>query len=258
MKQSFSWWSFAGRGVGDEELMAGAKAIGYDAVELLPPALLDLTVRHGLAIASHNGHASIESGLNDAANHDRIAREIEESVALAVRYRIPNLIVFSGNRRPGLSDDEGAKIVADGVRRIVRIAENAGVTLVMELLNSRVDHKGYQCDRTDWLAGVIDEVGSPRFRALYDIYHMQVMEGDLIRTIDRHAPRIGHYHTAGNPGRHELTGERQEIAYPAVLRAIASTGYDGFIGHELIPTGDPLAALRDAFEICAAAALRIV
>jgi len=232
--------------------MAGARKIGYEAVELLPESLFDQARDCGFTIASHGGHDSIEVGLNDPANHDRIEREIDHNLELAVKYGIPNLIVFSGNRREGQTDEEGARTIADGVRRAVKNAESAGVTLVMELLNSKVDHPGYQCDHTDWLAGIIDKVGSPRFRALYDIYHMQIMEGDLIRTIRSNSGRIAHYHTAGNPGRHELTGEAQEIHYPSVVRAIAATGYDGYLCHELLPTVNPLQALREAYDLCAA------
>ena len=249
MKQSFSWWSFAGRGVSDEDLLAGARKIGFEGVELLPASLFDRARDHGFTIASHGGHESIEAGFNNPADHGRIRGEIEANLERAVKYGIPNLIVFSGNRRPGQSDADGAAVCAEGIGKIVPLAEAAGVTLIMELLNSKVDHPGYQCDHTDWLAPIIDSVDSPYFRALYDIYHMQIMEGDLIRTIRANAPRIAHYHTAGNPGRNELVASGQEIAYPAVFRAIAATEYDGFVCHELIPTGDPLAALRQASEL---------
>jgi len=250
MKQSFTWWSFAGRGLGDEELLAGARKIGYEGVELLPTALFEQARDHGFTIASHGGHESIEAGFNNPADHARIFREIEANLELALKFGIPNLIVFSGHRRPDQSDAEGARVITDGVRRIAGAAEKAGVTLVMELLNSKVDHPGYQCDHSCWLMPIIDEIDSPRFKALYDVYHMQIMEGDLVRTIEANASRIAHIHTAGNPGRHELVGARQEIFYPAVFRAIAASGYDGFVCHELIPTGNPLDALREAYMLC--------
>ncbi|MDR3706839.1 MAG: TIM barrel protein [Capsulimonadaceae bacterium] len=250
LKQSFSWWSFANKGVDDAALLNGARKIGFEGVELLPGNLLAAARDCGFVIASHNGHNSIGDGLNNPANHDRIAREIDENLTVAAKYGIANLIVFSGNRLPGQSDDEGAEVIAAGLRRVARSAEDAGVTLIMELLNSKVDHAGYQADHTDWLAKIVDAVGSERFKILYDIYHMQIMEGDLVRTIGAHASRIAHYHTAGNPGRHELIGEMQEISYPAVFRAIAATGYNGFVGHEIVPAGNPLDALREAYGLC--------
>ena len=195
----------------------------------------------------------IGSGLNDTTQHDRIAREIDKSLALAVKLGIPNLIVFSGDRRDGVSDDEGADAICAGVKRIIKSAEDAGVTLVMELLNSKVDHKGYQCDRTPWLVDIAKRIDSPSFKALYDIYHMQIMEGDIIRTIQQYSAHIGHYHTAGVPGRHDLD-DTQELYYPAIFRAIMKTGYNGFVGHEFIPSGDPVAGLRQAYELCDAAA----
>jgi hypothetical protein len=141
------------------------------------------------------------------------------------------------------------EITAEGLRLVARAAEEAGITLVLELLNSKVDHKDYQCDRTDWGVRVIQMVDSPRVKLLYDIYHMQIMEGDIIRTIrDSHA-HIGHYHTAGNPGRNEID-DTQELNYPAIVRAIAATGYAGYLGQEFVPKGDPVAALRDALARC--------
>jgi hydroxypyruvate isomerase len=201
---------------------------------------------HGLAISSIAGHASIVEGLNRRANHDRIERELAEHIRLAERWGIPVLICFSGSRA-GLSDEEGAEICAEGLRRVAGAAEQAGVTLAVELLNSKVDHPDYQCDRTAWGVRLCQLVGSPRVRLLYDIYHMQIMEGDIIRTIQTHHQWFGHYHTAGNPGRHEID-ETQEIWYPPIARAIVATGYAGYIAHEFIPTGDTVAGLRDAFN----------
>jgi hydroxypyruvate isomerase len=164
---------------------------------------------------------------------------------LAERWKIPILICFSGNRA-GLDDETGAAQTADGLRRVAAAAEHAGVTLALELLNSRVNHPDYQCDRTAWGVKVCELVDSPAVKLLYDVYHMQVMEGDLIRTIQCHHPHIGHYHVAGNPGRHE-PDDSQEIGYSAVYRAIRATGYTGFVGMEFTPRGDPVAALRAAF-----------
>jgi hydroxypyruvate isomerase len=248
MKQCYSWWSVAGRGVEDKTLLDRTRQIGYTGVELIGRELFDLAIDVGFEIVTHNGHASIDSGLNDPANHDRIVREIDASLELAVKYGIRKLIVFSGNRRPGLNEKEGEEHTAAGLQRIARSAEDANVTLVLELLNSRVDHIGYQCDTSAWGCRVIEAVDSPNVKLLYDIYHAQVMEGDLIRTIEQRGDRFAHYHTAGNPGRHDLDKD-QEIAYPAVFRAITATGYSGYIGHEFIPKAEPIAALRAAYGL---------
>ena len=252
MKQSFAWWTYANRGVDDEALLKTAKSIGYSGVELLGVDLFPLALDAGLEIVTHGGHQSIDRGLNDPSQHDRIEREILGNLDLAVRFGIPNLIVFSGNRTAEISDAAGSEHTVTALRRLAPAAESAGVTLILELLNSRVDHHGYQCDRTEWGVDVCRMVDSPRVKLLYDIYHMQIMEGDLIRTIQAHHPLIGHYHTAGNPGRHDLD-DAQEINYPAIFRAIAATRYDGYIAHEFVPKGDVLPALETAFTLCASA-----
>jgi hydroxypyruvate isomerase len=189
--------------------------------------------------------------LNRREHHDRIESEIRTALNHAERFGISNLICFSGNRN-GVDDATGAEITAAGLRRVAQAAEDAGVNLVLELLNSKVDHPDYQCDRTDWGRSVCQMVDSPRVKLLYDIYHMQIMEGDIIRTIRAHHADIAHYHTAGNPGRHELD-DRQELHYPAIMRAIADTRYEGYIGQEFSPTGEPIAALQAAFDLCNAA-----
>ena len=254
MKQSLSWWCFQGRGVGDETLLNEARKIGYEAVELINAEKFGLVVDTGLTIAAHVGHSGMTDGLNDPRNHDLIEREITANLELAYKYDIPNLIVFSGNRRPGLTEEQGAEYTAAGLRRVAKSAEDAGVCLIIELLNSKVDHHGYQADHTAWMASVIEAVGSSSVKILYDIYHAQIMEGDLIRTIKNNHKIIGHYHTAGNPGRNDLDND-QEIYYPAVVRAIASTEYDGYIGHEFVPKGEPVAALRAAYELTTGASL---
>ena len=249
VRQSFSWWCFTGRGVADHDLLKAAKSAGYQAVELIGEELFDKARDYGLVIASHGGHQSISGGLNDLAQHDRIVNEIHASLALAVTHQIPNLIVFSGDRREGLTEAEGAENCAVGLSRVAEAAEEAGVNLVMELLNSRVDHPNYQCDHTEWGVRVCEMVGSPRVKLLYDIYHMQVMEGDIIRTIQTNHTHFVHYHTAGNPGRHDLD-QTQELNYPTILRAIQATGYDGYVGHEFIPKRNPIAALQAAYDLC--------
>jgi hydroxypyruvate isomerase len=161
---------------------------------------------------------------------------------------IPNVIVFSGHRR-GLDDEAGLAHCAVGLKQIVGEAERRGVTVVMELLNSRIYHPDYMCDRTPWGVELVRRVGSEHFKLLFDIYHMQIMEGDVIRTIREHHACIGHYHTGGNPGRHEID-DSQELNYRAIARAIAATGFRGFVAQEFIPTRDPLASLREAVAIC--------
>ncbi len=247
IKQSLSWWCVEDA-LTPEQIVRAAVDIGYAGVDLVGQEHWPLVTEHGLTIAAVSGHGSIEEGLNRRAQHDRIEREITANLELAARWGIPNLIVFSGNR-DGLDDAVGAEVTAEGLRRVSRAAEDAGVTLVLELLNSKVDHPDYQADRTAWGVHVCDLVGSPRVKLLYDIYHMQIMEGDIIRTIGDNAASIGHYHTAGNPGRHELD-DRQEIQYPPIMRAILATGYDGYVGQEFVPTSDPVAALAQAFTLC--------
>ena len=248
IKQSYTWWSFHRQGQDARQLMQAAKAIGYAAVELLPRDLWDTARDVDLVIASHGGHASLEDGLNRRENHSRIEDEINQMLELAVRYQIPNLICFSGNRN-GLDDETGAINTAEGLRRVAPAAEAKGITLVLELLNSKVDHKDYQCDHTAWGAQVIRAVNSPRVRLLYDIYHMQIMEGDVIRALRDHIGLIGHIHTAGNPGRHDLD-DAQELNYAGIMRAIAATAYEGYVGQEFVPKGDPVAALRAAYQVC--------
>lgn len=248
-RQSAAWWCYVRGDLTPERFVRAVAEIGYAAVELAPQEYWPLIRDHGLAIAATGGHVSIESGLNRRENHDRIEREILASIRLAEEWRIPNLICFSGSRA-GLTDSQGAQVAAEGLRRVARAAEDAGVNLALELLNSKVDHPDYQCDRTAWGVEVLKMVDSPRVRLLYDIYHAQVMEGDIIRTIETNHAWFCHYHTAGNPGRHEL-GAAQEINYPAVMRAIAATGYAGYIGQEFVPRGDPIVGLRQAFELCA-------
>lgn len=248
IRQSLAWWCFGNRGVEARALLTAAKEIGYEGVELIGQEHWDLVREVGLRIVAHGGHRSLTDGLNKPENHARITDELNASLELAKQYDIPNLIVFSGNRN-GLSDDAGVDNTAAGLRLVAGAAEEAGVNLVLELLNSKVDHQDYQCDHSDWGAQVCELVASPRVKLLYDIYHMQIMEGDLIRNIREHHVHIGHYHTGGNPGRHDLD-ETQEIWYPPVMRAILATGYDGYVGHEFRPKDDPIAALRRAFELC--------
>ena len=243
-KASYAWWSFEGRGVDTETLLRESAALGYDGVEMAEPELWPQVREAGLEIATHRGHGWLEDGLNNPANHDRIEREIRENITLAQEWGCPVLICFSGNRH-GASDEEGIEVTAAGLARVAKDAENAGVTLAVELLNSRVDHPGYQCDRTPWGVQMIEQVNSPAVKLLYDVYHMQIMEGDVIRTVATQHPHFAHYHVAGNPGRHEPDAT-QELNYPPIYRAIADTGFSGYVGMEFVPQSEPIAALRDA------------
>ena len=231
-----------------------AKAIGYEATELwgAPPEFEELCAtakQAGLIMASMGGHTSLPDGLNKQANHDRIEVELAKNIDVARKHQIPGLICFSGNRNPGQSDEEARETTAAGLRRVAKIAEKAGVNLNLELLNSKVDHPGYQCDHTAWGADIVRRVGSPRVKLLYDIYHMQIMEGDVIRTIRENIQIIGHFHTAGNPGRLEMD-DTQELNYRGICQAIAQTDYNLYLGHEFKPKGNLLESLRRAFDVC--------
>ncbi|MCD6415864.1 MAG: TIM barrel protein [Planctomycetes bacterium] len=255
IKQSLCLPIYHPEGMGLDEMLGLCAEIGFAAVEIWSRdetfgELADAARRHGLTIASMCGHQfPLEDGLNKRANHDRIEQELRESIDLAVRHGIPGLICFSGNRQPHQSEVEAIEATADGLRRVAPYAEQKGVNLNMELLNSKIDHAGYQCDHTAWGLAVCEKVGSPRVKLLYDIYHMQIMEGDLIRTIRENIGRIGHFHTAGNPGRRDMD-DTQELNYAGICRAIAETGYDLYVGHEFNPKGDPIEALRRAYDIC--------
>jgi hydroxypyruvate isomerase len=247
IKQAVSWWCFDGK-LTPEELVRACADIGYAALELVKQPHWALVKDHGLGIATIRGHEALTDGLNRRENHARIENEIQANLELAVKWGIPNLVCFSGNRN-GLDDETGAAITAEGLQKLAHHAESAGVNLVLELLNSKVDHPDYQCDHTTWGVNVIQQVNSPRVKLLYDIYHMQIMEGDVIRTIRDNHQHFAHYHTAGVPGRNEID-EIQELYYPAIARAILESGYDGYLGQEFIPLGDPVAGLRQAFESC--------
>jgi hydroxypyruvate isomerase len=248
IKQSIAWWCFAQGDMTIQRMMHLAADIGYESIELVEQEHWQFIKAHGLRIASLKGQSSIVEGFNRREHHDHLEREVRANIALAAQWGIPNVIVFSGNRA-GLDDKTGAEITAQGLERLARTAQDVGVTLILELLNSKVDHPDYQADKTIWGVQVCQMVDSPAVKLLYDIYHMQVMEGDIIRTIREHHVYFGHYHTAGNPGRQELD-ERQELQYKPIVQAIAATGYKGYLGQEFIPTGDPEVALRQAFEIC--------
>jgi hydroxypyruvate isomerase len=254
INQSFCLGLYHNKDTALDEVIGRAKDIGFAAVEIWQrdgatfDELVEVTQKHGLAIASMSGHHSLTDGLNNPANHTRIADELAESIELAAKLGIKGLICFSGNR-DGRDDEESIEVCAEGLRQVTNLAEEKGVNLNLELLNSKRTHPGYQCDHTDWGVHVCKAAGSPRAKLLYDIYHMSIMEGDLIETIRANIDCIGHFHTAGNPGRGPLDGH-QEIYYPAVCRAIADTGYDLYVGHEFKPQGDPLEGLAAAYKTC--------
>ena len=247
MKQAFGWWCFNDRGIEPEALLAGAARIGYKGVDLIDERYWLLAAKHGISVTAVAGHGTLTDGLNRRENASRIVAELRANIAKAAQWHIPILICFSGNRC-GRNDEDSIAACAETLRRVAPMAAAAGVTLAIELLNSKVDHPDYQCDRTELGIRLCEAVQSPSVKLLYDVYHMQVMEGDVIRTIQRHSGHFAHYHTAGNPGRGEL-GENQELNYGAIFRAILATGYSGTIAHEFVPPPDvdPLEALARAF-----------
>ena len=254
IKQSFCYPCFNRKDRSLADLCKAAANIGYSGVELWfrGPDFDELVAAAKgarLAIASMCGHESLGDGLNKRSNHDRIEAEVRASLEIAARLGIPGLICFSGNRNAGQSDADAIEACAEGLRRVAPYAEAKGINLNIELLNSKVDHAGYQADHTAWGVAVCKQVGSPRVKLLYDIYHMQIMEGDLIRTIRENIAHIGHFHTAGNPDRKDLD-DSQELNYAGICRAIARTGYDLCVAHEFTPRGDAVEALRTAFGIC--------
>jgi len=222
--------------------------IGITGLELTPVADLAKWRDRGFAIASIGGHKSLQDGLNKKENYNRIVDEIRANLQAAKEFDVTSLICLSGNRE-GRSDEEGKANTIEILRTVAPDAEAAGVFLVTELLNSRVNHPDYHCDSTAWGVDVVTAVNSPRVKLLYDVYHMQIMEGDLIRTIQDNYQHFAHYHTAGNPGRQDLD-DQQEIYYPAVARAIRDTGFTGWVGHEYRPKGNVVDSLRQAFDAC--------
>jgi len=233
-----------------EDLCKAAKGMGIAAIDLVGPDEWPVLQRYGLdAAMPHGAGKGIERGFNDPELHDELVASYEALIPKVAAAGYRQIICFSGNRR-GLDDELGIRNCAAGLRRVMDTAEKYGVTMVMELLNSKVDHPDYQCDHTAWGATLCDEVGSDRFKLLYDIYHMQIMEGDVIATIRKYHRYISHYHTGGVPGRNEID-ETQELNYPAIMKAVVETGYKGYVAQEFIPKRpDPLASLKQAIHIC--------
>jgi hydroxypyruvate isomerase len=233
-----------------EQLCNTVKELGFAAIDLVGPKDWPTLKKHGVFSSMCNGaEISLTEGWNDPQYHDRLIKQYNEHIDLVADAGYKNLICFSGNRK-GLDDETGITNCANGLKRIMAHAEQKGVTIIMELLNSKVDHADYMCDHTAWGVALCKKVGSENFKLLYDIYHMQIDEGDVIRTIQQSHPYIGHYHTGGVPGRHEID-ESQELYYPAIIRAIVQTGFKGYLAQEFIPAAaDKIASLKKAISIC--------
>ena len=246
LKQSVCRWCY--RDMPLEELAANAAAMGLVAVDLLDEAEWPVVAKHGLICSLGQGICTIPDGLNVKANHAQIEANFRRLLPSAKKHGVPNMICFSGNRRD-VSDEEAWDNCALLLNNVKAQAEDLGVTIVMELLNSKVNHKDYHCDKTLWGVELVKRVGSPRFKLLYDIYHMQIMEGDVIRTIRDNIDSIAHFHTGGNPGRHEID-ETQELNYKAIALAIVDLNYQGYYAHEFIPVRDPMTSLREATVLC--------
>ena len=248
LKQSVCRWPYAKIPLPD--FCRAAADIGLTAVDLLTEAEWPVAREYGLTCSMGSGFGgTIGDGLNVKANHDKIIAGLERGIPLAAANKVPNLITFFGNRK-GMGDEEAAANCVEGLNRIKKTAEDHGVTVCLELLNSKVDHKDYQGDRSAFGVAVVKAVASPRVKLLYDIYHMQIMEGDLIRTIRDGREYFAHFHTGGVPGRNELD-ETQEIQWRSVAAAIADMGFTGYFAHEFIPKRDPIASLREAVALCA-------
>lgn len=246
-KQSASRWCYDK--IPLDEFCLQAKAIGLKGVDLLSEPDWKTVIDHGLEVSIANGPGNIQDGWNDPKNHEALIRASEELMPKLAAHGIRSMIVFSGNRK-GMDDRTGMKHCAEGLRQILPLAEKHNIIIVMELLNSKRNHKDYMCDHTVWGVQLCDMVGSDRLKLLYDIYHMQIMEGDIVDTIREFHPYFAHYHTGGVPGRNDID-ETQELNYRRIMEAIAETGYTGFVAHEFVPSRpNPLDSLRRAFEIC--------
>ena len=246
LKHSISRWCYAKIPI--DELCETAKGIGYKSVELLDEKDWRVPQQHGMVCAMANGFGTIPVGFNRPNQHDKLVSDGERMIPLAAAAGVPNIVCFSGNRG-GMSDGEGAANCIAGFKRLTPLAEQHGVTLCLELLNSKVDHRDYQADHTAWGVAVVKGVNSPRLKLLFDIYHMQIMEGDVVRTIRDNFPHIAHFHTGGVPGRNEID-DTQELNWRFVMQAIAELGFTGFVAQEFVPKRDPVTSMRQAFAIC--------
>ncbi|WP_299291880.1 TIM barrel protein [uncultured Mucilaginibacter sp.] len=233
-----------------EELCAAAKKIGIKGIDLVGPKDWPTLKKYGLDSPMCNGaEISLTQGFNNKKYHETLVKNYSEMIPLVAKAGYTNLICFSGSRE-GMDNETGWNNCVEGLKKVIGLAEKHKVVLVMELLNSKVNHKDYQCDRTSWGAELAKRLGSENFKLLYDIYHMQIDEGDIIRNITDYHQYINHYHTGGVPGRNEID-DTQELYYPAIMRAILKTGFKGYVAQEFIPLKkDKLASLKNAIEIC--------
>jgi len=250
LKQSVCRWCYGGIELG--KLAAECAKQGYKSVELLREPKEVLKVKeYGLTCAVLGG-ADIVRGLNREAHHPKILKQLRDGVEFAAANGVPNVICMAGNRTLNghtVSNEDGREVCAKGLKQVVGLAEQKNVTLIMEGLNSKVNHKDYMYDKTEWGVKLVDMVGSPRFKLLYDIYHMQIMEGDVIATITKYKDYIAHYHTGGVPGRNEID-DTQELNYPAIVKAMLANRYHGYLGQEFIPKRDPLTSMGEAYKLC--------
>jgi hydroxypyruvate isomerase len=247
IKQSVCRWCY--QKIPLDELCASAAQMGLLGVDLLQPEEYEIPRHHGIICTMGYANAgTIPDAMNRIEHHEAIEAALRTNIPLAAKAGVPNVITFSGNRK-GMADEEGARNTIAGLNRVKKIAEDNGVTICLELLNSKVNHPDYMADHTAWGARVMEEVNSPNVKLLYDIYHMQIMEGDIIATIRKNIAWIGHFHTGGVPGRHELDST-QEIQWDGVMKAIAATDYKGYVAHEFIPERDPMTSLRAAVDLC--------
>ena len=234
-----------------EELCKAVKDIGFSAIDLVGPKDWPVLQKYGIfsSMCYTAGENSLTKGWNNLAYHDVLIKDMTEVIPLAAKAGYKNVICFSGSRN-GMDDETGLKNCTGGLKKIISLAEKNNIIVQMELLNSKVDHKDYMCDHSPWGIELCKRIGSENFKLLYDIYHMQIDEGDVIRTIQDHHQYLGHYHTGGVPGRHEID-ETQELYYPAIMRAILKTNFKDYVAQEFIPAGeDKVASLREAVKIC--------
>src|SRR5215475_14542966 len=247
IKQSVSRWCY--EKIPLDELCKRGAEMGLKAIDLLEIPEWDVPRRYGLICSmGYAGGGDIPHAMNRTENHAKIEEAFRKNIPLAAKAGVPNVITFSGNRA-GMSDEEGARNTIVGLNRVKKIGEDNGVTICLELLNSKRDHHDYMCDHTTLGVRFVQEVNSPNVKLLYDIYHMQIMEGDLIETIRQNIQWIGHFHTGGVPGRHELD-DTQEVQWDGVMRGIADSGFKGYVAHEFLPTRDPFTSLRAAVDLC--------
>jgi len=247
LKQSVSRWCYERYSLDD--LCKAAVKIGLKGIDLIDSKDWPAVQKYGLVPSMTPGGGTIADALNRKENHKKLEREFRDNIAKAAEAGVPNVITFSGNRR-GLPDDVGMENCVIGLNRVKKMAEDRDVTICLELLNSKVDHHDYQCDHTAWGVEVIKRVNSPKVKLLYDIYHMQIMEGDVIRTIRDNFKYLAHFHTGGVPGRHEIDNT-QELNYGAIANALVELGFQGYMAHEFVPAAkDPLKSLEDAARLC--------